>query len=381
MRRARVLRVSLLVLSWLLSLATTASPQAYAVTRVVDGDTVVLESIGTVRLIGIDTPETVDPRVPVQYFGRESAAYLRAMLDGQKVRLEFDQQRLDRYQRTLAYLYLSDGSFVNREMVRQGYAHAYVKYPFRYMEDFREAELQAREEGRGLWAEPGKPQAIAAHAPVRVWVNTGSGVYHCPGTRYYGNTARGEYLTEAEAQQRGHRPAGGRVCAPAAVSPAPASQSSEAPPARPLAVPQGTAALTSAASSQADIKVWVNTSSKVYHCPDTRYYGSTARGEYMPEAQAKSEGHRPAGGKVCGPAAAAISQPSATSPAPRPLATTPSSSTAPADTDVRVWVNTSSRVYHCPGTRYYGTTKAGVYMSQQDAQAKGHRPAGGTRCR
>ena len=114
------------------------------------------------------------------------------MLDGQKVRLEFDQQRLDRYQRTLAYLYLSDGSFVNREMVRQGYAHAYVKYPFRYMEDFREAELQAREEGRGLWAEPGKPQAIAAHAPVRVWVNTGSGVYHCPGTRYYGNTARGE---------------------------------------------------------------------------------------------------------------------------------------------------------------------------------------------
>lgn len=90
--------------------------------RVVDGDTVVLESIGRVRLIGIDTPETVDPRKPVEYFGVEVSARLRAMLSGERIRLEFDQTRRDRYGRILAYLYLSDGRFVNREMVREGFA-------------------------------------------------------------------------------------------------------------------------------------------------------------------------------------------------------------------------------------------------------------------
>lgn len=123
----------------------------YNVVRVVDGDTVVLESVGTVRLIGIDTPETVDPRKPVEHFGREASEHLRQMLAGQSVRLEFDQTRRDRYGRTLAYLHLRDGSFVNREMVLQGYAFAYVKYPFRYMEDFVTAERSAREAKRGLW--------------------------------------------------------------------------------------------------------------------------------------------------------------------------------------------------------------------------------------
>jgi micrococcal nuclease len=153
MRRHRVLRFGALVLPLLLGLATAASAQGYAVTRVVDGDTVVLDAIGTVRLIGIDTPETVDPRKPVQAFGLEASAALRSMLNGQRVRLEYDQQRRDRYGRTLAYLYLLDGTFVNREMVRRGYAHAYLDYPFQYMDDFRTAEREAREASRGLWGE------------------------------------------------------------------------------------------------------------------------------------------------------------------------------------------------------------------------------------
>ncbi len=133
---------------------------AYDVLRVVDGDTVVLSEIGTVRLIGVDTPETKDPRKPVQYYGIEASAFLQSMLSGQSVRVEYDHQRRDKYQRTLAYLYLSDGTFVNREIIRQGFGHAYLTYPFAYAEDFRAAEREAREAERGLWGQsPAKASA------------------------------------------------------------------------------------------------------------------------------------------------------------------------------------------------------------------------------
>ena len=199
------------------ALSAAGAAESVQVVRVVDGDTLVLRSVGTVRLIGIDTPETVDPRKPVQAFGMEATAFLRQLVQGQPVRVEYDTQRFDKYGRTLAYLYLPDDSFVNLEMVRQGYAHAYLNYPFRHMEEFRGAEREAREAGRGLWGQHSTEQSAvsAASVPMRVWVNTSSRVYHCPGTRYYGNTARGEYMTESEAQQSGNRAAYGRSCGPA----------------------------------------------------------------------------------------------------------------------------------------------------------------------
>ena len=69
-----------------------------------------------------------------------------------KVRLEYDWQRKDKYDRTLAYVYLEDGTFVNAEIIKQGYGHAYTRFPFKYLEEFREYEKEARENGRGLWA-------------------------------------------------------------------------------------------------------------------------------------------------------------------------------------------------------------------------------------
>jgi len=120
--------------------------------RVVDGDTLVLDGGERVRLIGVDTPETVDPRRPVQYFGKEASAFTRRMAQGKTVRLEYDQDTRDRYDRTLAYVYLPDGSFLNAEIIRQGYGHAYVRFPFRYQEQFLALEREAREQGRGLWA-------------------------------------------------------------------------------------------------------------------------------------------------------------------------------------------------------------------------------------
>ena len=199
-----------------------------------------------------------------------------------------DRQRSDKYRRTLAYLYLPDGVFVNLEIIRQGFGHAYVDYPFTHMESFRDAEREAREAGRGLWADDQTAPAKATSDPARVWVNTSSKVYHCPGTKYYGKTARGSYMIETAARQEGYRPAYGRECGPL-------------PDGAAKAAPIGNVKANgvTAPPASAAIKVWVNTSSGVYHCPGTRYYGTTKKGVYMEQSAAQTAGHRPAGGNAC----------------------------------------------------------------------------------
>lgn len=128
------------------------------VSRVVDGDTVDVVGDGRtvrLRLIGIDTPEVVDPRKPVQCFGREASARAHALLDGQTVGLEADpsQGELDRYGRRLRYLWLADGRLFNLQLVAEGYAHEYTyRLPYKYQAVFQRAEREAREQGRGLWA-------------------------------------------------------------------------------------------------------------------------------------------------------------------------------------------------------------------------------------
>ena len=278
---------AVLAILWCVALGAEQTA-VYPVERVVDGDTVILATIGTVRLIGVDTPETVDPRKPVQRFGLESAAFLRSLLDGQSVRVEYDRQGLDKYRRTLAYLALLDGTSVNLEIVRQGYGYAYLNYPFDRMDAFRAAEREAREGKRGLWADaPPTGQAAAPATPLKVWVNTSSKVYHCSGARYYGTTARGEYMAEGEAVRKGHRPAGGKNCGP--TNPAPRVATTPAQ----IIGPDANNAVGS------DVRVWVNTSSRVYHCPGTRYYGATKAGQYMRQQDAQAAGHRPASGNTC----------------------------------------------------------------------------------
>ena len=126
------------------------------VERVVDGDTLLLQSGERVRLIGVDTPEIKHPKKPVQYFGREASAFTRRVVEEKPVRLEFDQANAarghkDRYGRTLAYVFLEDGTLLNAEIIKQGYGHAYTQFPFSRMEEFRRLEREAREEQRGLW--------------------------------------------------------------------------------------------------------------------------------------------------------------------------------------------------------------------------------------
>ena len=125
--------------------------QAYKVGRVTDGDTLLLTNGEYLRLIGVDTPETKHPKKPVEYFGKEAYLFTKNMVEGKEVRLEYDQTRRDKYNRILAYVYLLDGTFLNAEIIKQGYGFAYTKYPFKYMEDFRQYEREARENKRELW--------------------------------------------------------------------------------------------------------------------------------------------------------------------------------------------------------------------------------------
>ena len=127
---------------------------AYPVSRIVDGDTVVLLMDGApvkARLIGVDTPETVHPSKPVEYYGKEASAFTRNLLRGESVYLKYGLEQTDRYGRLLAYLYRApDGLFVNAEIVRQGYGHAYVQSPFEHRDEFLALQAGAREAGKGL---------------------------------------------------------------------------------------------------------------------------------------------------------------------------------------------------------------------------------------
>jgi len=129
-----------------------------SVTKVVDGDTFWVDDGSEkglkVRLIGVDTPETVHSQKGVEYYGKEASNFAKSLLEGEKVRLEFDVDRIDRYGRTLAYVYLSDGTFLNAELVKKGYAHVMTVPPnVKYSEKFLELEREARENKLGLWKE------------------------------------------------------------------------------------------------------------------------------------------------------------------------------------------------------------------------------------
>ena len=127
------------------------------VVRVVDGDTIVVSPNEKVRLIGVNTPETKDPKKAVECFGKEATQFTRDAVEGKTIRLVLDKvntkrRHRDWHGRTLAYAYLDDGTMLNRELIRQGYAPAEIRFPFRYRAEFRELEHQALIQTVGLWS-------------------------------------------------------------------------------------------------------------------------------------------------------------------------------------------------------------------------------------
>lgn len=219
----------------------------YDVKSVVDGDTFKIDYDGketSVRLIGVNTPETVDPRTTVECFGQEASDYLKSLLTGKKVKIEADSSQTDRdkYDRLLRYVYL-DGEDVGYKVINGGYGHEYT-YDVAYakQEEYKKAQEDADKNKRGLWAdgvcskegssesssttqEQQDTPVISSDSSSSTNTNTNSAecnikgnisskgekIYHMPGQKYYNSTkidtSAGErwFCSEAEAQAAGWR--------------------------------------------------------------------------------------------------------------------------------------------------------------------------------
>lgn len=200
------------------------------VVRVVDGDTIDVEINGKtepVRYIGIDTPETVDPRKPVQCFGVEASKKNKELVEGKMIRLEKDITDRDKYNRLLRYVWLGD-TLINQSLVEQGYAKSYSYPPdIKYQDKFVAAEKQARDNKLGLWTACTSettttvtpvPQTSSTASDPSCTIKgnisaSGEKIYHMQGCGSYTKTtideSRGEkwFCTEAEAQTAGWRKA------------------------------------------------------------------------------------------------------------------------------------------------------------------------------
>ncbi|MEK7622000.1 MAG: thermonuclease family protein [Patescibacteria group bacterium] len=187
-------------------ISTEATDNFYQVIKVIDGDTITVSKDGvskTLRLIGINTPETVDPRKPVECFGNEASNKAKELLSGKQVKLEADptQGELDKYQRTLRYVFLSDGTNFNKLMIEQGFAYEYTyDLSYKYQTEFKQAEKEARAAKRGLWADGVCPIKPASTTPINTQQTVSppipDGKYICSRNAY--NCS--DFKTQAEAQ-------------------------------------------------------------------------------------------------------------------------------------------------------------------------------------
>lgn len=215
---------------------------------VVDGDTAKVDIEGkvyTVRMLGIDTPESVHPSKPVQCFAKEATHRARQILNDQVVILEFDpsQGLLDKYDRLLAFVWMNEKAMYNSIMIAEGYAFEYTyNTPYKYQREFREYERIAREQKVGLWSPKtcngvnenavastpatsslalivATPTAKPVYQPAQydyasepcrigqVKGNRNSMIYHVPGGAYYARTYSNVqcFDTERQAIAAGYR--------------------------------------------------------------------------------------------------------------------------------------------------------------------------------
>lgn len=149
----------------------TSTDLSGTVTWIYDGDTLQIEPVGTVRLIGIDSPEKADnpdrDRKFIQLgaqpgqlrqISRDALRFNIAIAKGKRVTLTLEEPRHDRHGRTLAYVYLDDGRLLNRILLEEGLAVVYRRFDFALKDDFLAAEEVAQKTGRGLWQRSSRPQ-------------------------------------------------------------------------------------------------------------------------------------------------------------------------------------------------------------------------------
>jgi len=157
----------------------TASPSAdwetyndktFRVARVVDGDTIILDHPDgvnskkdtRVRLWGVDTPETVKPNTPVEWFGPEASAFVKDTIQGKHVRIELEQGKntRDKYNRLLAWVVTEDGRLLNAELIAQGYGYADPRFPHHRKTEFAKLQAQAMHGRKGLWQNGSPPNDL-----------------------------------------------------------------------------------------------------------------------------------------------------------------------------------------------------------------------------
>jgi micrococcal nuclease len=132
----------------------------FTVIKVVDGDTIDIDipdgnySHTRIRLLGIDTPETKDPRTGPMYFGKEASDFATKLAFGKQVTIFLDKDRKsrDKYHRLLAYVQLPDGTFLNEVLLNDGYAYAYLPFKHSLFNKYKQLESIARSQKKGLWA-------------------------------------------------------------------------------------------------------------------------------------------------------------------------------------------------------------------------------------
>lgn len=208
---------------------TSQLRQPYEVMKVVDGDTidVLLDGkVERIRLIGINTPETVDPRRPVECFGKEASEKAKSILSGKLIVLESDptQGERDKYDRLLRYVFLEDGTNLNLSMIQEGYAYEYTyNLPYKYQTAFKQAQRKAKENKMGLWGMQCTNQTTTIAAPaagaagacnIKGNINAKKEkIYHVPGCGSYDKTVIDEnngekwFCSEQEALDAGWRKA------------------------------------------------------------------------------------------------------------------------------------------------------------------------------
>jgi len=187
-------------------------PREAKVSRVIDGDTAVLEGGARVRFLGIDAPEMERDGRPAEYLAHQSKDFVADLIQGKTVRLEYDRERYDRYGRLLAYLFLPDGVMVNLVVVRQGLARVYSQAPnLRHQEALNAAQQEAMAAGCGLWQKPlaqqqaetyylGNKNSLRLHRP------------NCPLAARMKPANRVRFTSLKEAYQQGYSPC--RSCKP-----------------------------------------------------------------------------------------------------------------------------------------------------------------------
>lgn len=145
-----LLRPALVAFALLVALPGAAAAQR--VRQVIDGDTITVSGVGVVRLLGVDAPEKTGGYRQSEPFGDAATAFMKRLLEGQIVRLEYDGAAKDQYNRTLAYVFLPDGRLANVEIIKAGFAETYRRFEYKRKPDFFAAERDAKDAKRGMWA-------------------------------------------------------------------------------------------------------------------------------------------------------------------------------------------------------------------------------------